>query len=109
VFALDVRRPKDVYETLARADDSMQSRASALGWGEVAHVTFVVGMTPPGRGSTLPAIDEPERLEFILRRAIGASPVNVLPMAALTKGREGREMTEISFLRDVGAVASRVS
>jgi dihydroorotase len=57
------------------------------------------------RPDTQPAIDEPERLEFILRRAIGASPVNVLPMAALTKGREGREMTEIGFLMDAGAVA----
>ncbi len=57
------------------------------------------------RPDTLPAIDEPERLEFILRRAIEASPVHVLPMAALTKGREGREMTEIGFLMDAGAVA----
>ena len=31
--------------------------------------------------------------------------MNVLPMAALTKGREGREMTEIGFLMDAGAVA----
>jgi len=29
----------------------------------------------------------------------------VRPMAALTKGREGREMTEIGFLMDAGAVA----
>jgi dihydroorotase len=57
------------------------------------------------RPDTTPPIDEPERLEFILRRAIEASPVNVLPMAALTKGREGREMTEIGFLMDAGAVA----
>jgi dihydroorotase len=57
------------------------------------------------RPDTLPPIDDPERLEFILRRAIEASPVNVLPMAALTKARAGREMTEISFLMDAGAVA----
>jgi dihydroorotase len=57
------------------------------------------------RPDTLPAIDEPERLEFILRRAVAASPVTVLPMAALTKGRAGREMTEIGFLLDAGAVA----
>ena len=30
--------------------------------------------------------------------------VRVLPMAALTKGREGREMTELGFLLDAGAV-----
>ena len=57
------------------------------------------------RPDTRPAIDDPETLEFILRRAVEASPVNVLPMAALTKGREGREMTEIGFLLDAGAVA----
>jgi dihydroorotase len=57
------------------------------------------------RPDTAPPIDDPERLEFLLRRAIEASPVNVLPMAALTKRREGREMTEIGFLMDAGAVA----
>ena len=57
------------------------------------------------RPDTLPAIDTPETLEFIRRRAMEASVVNVLPMAALTKGREGREMTEIGFLQDAGAVA----
>ncbi|MEZ5715330.1 MAG: dihydroorotase [Paracoccaceae bacterium] len=57
------------------------------------------------RPDTLPAIDTPEALEFIRRRAGEAAPVNVLPMAALTKGREGREMTEIGFLLDAGAVA----
>lgn len=57
------------------------------------------------RPDTTPAIDTPEVLEFVRRRANEAAPVNVLPMAALTKAREGREMTEISFLMDAGAVA----
>lgn len=57
------------------------------------------------RPDTLPAIDSPEVLEFTRRRANEAAPVNVLPMAALTKGRMGREMTEIGFLMDAGAVA----
>ena len=56
------------------------------------------------RPDTVPAIDTPETLEFIRRRAMEASIVNVLPMAALTKRREGREMTEIGFLQDAGAV-----
>ncbi|MCT8158910.1 dihydroorotase [Pseudoruegeria sp. SHC-113] len=56
------------------------------------------------RPDTLPAIDTPEALEFVTRRANEAAPVNVLPMAALTKGREGREMVEIGFLLDAGAV-----
>lgn len=57
------------------------------------------------RPDTTPTIDSPETLEFVTRRANAAAPVNVLPMAALTKGRDGREMTEIGFLMDAGAVA----
>jgi dihydroorotase len=57
------------------------------------------------RPDTNPSIDTPEALEFVRRRANEAAPVHVLPMAALTKGREGREMTEIGFLMDAGAVA----
>ncbi len=57
------------------------------------------------RPDTMPSIDTPEVLEFVARRANEAAPVRVLPMAALTKGREGREMTELGFLLDAGAVA----
>ncbi len=57
------------------------------------------------RPDTLPAIDTPEVLEFVRRRANESAPVNVLHMAALTRGREGREMAEIGFLLDAGAVA----
>jgi len=57
------------------------------------------------RPDTLPAIDSPEVLEFVTRRAREAAPVNIRHMAALTKGREGREMVEIGFLADAGAVA----
>ena len=57
------------------------------------------------RPDTSPAIDTPEVLEFVTRRAHDASPVRIRHMAALTKGRAGREMTEIGFLLDAGAVA----
>ena len=57
------------------------------------------------RPDTTPAIDTPEILDFFLRRARETSPVNILPMAALTKGRAGVEMAEIGFLQDAGAVA----
>ncbi|CAM3340196.1 dihydroorotase [Paracoccus nototheniae] len=56
------------------------------------------------RPDTAPPIDTPEALEFVARRAADA-PVNIRHMAALTKGREGREMVEIGFLTDLGAVA----
>jgi len=57
------------------------------------------------RPDTTPVIDSPEQLEFIARRAAQDAPVNIHPMAALTKGRQGREMVEIGFLLDAGAVA----
>jgi dihydroorotase len=56
------------------------------------------------RPDTSPAIDTPEVLEFVTRRA-SESPVRIRHMAALTKGRLGAEMTEIGFLRDAGAIA----
>jgi len=57
------------------------------------------------RPDTTPDIDTPEVLEFQTRRATEASPVRIAPMAALTKGRQGREMVEIGFLQDAGTVA----
>ena len=57
------------------------------------------------RPDTATCIDNPETLEFVTRRAAEASPVRIRHMAALTKGRDGREMTEIGFLLDAGAIA----
>ena len=57
------------------------------------------------RPDTDPAIDSPETLEFAGRRAQAACAVHTYQMAALTKGRLGREMTEIGFLQDAGAIA----
>jgi dihydroorotase len=54
---------------------------------------------------TNPAIDAPPMVDFVLRRARDTGIVNVLPMAALTKGLAGREMTEIGLLKAAGAVA----
>lgn len=57
------------------------------------------------RPDTLSAIDTPEVLEFVRRRATEDAVVKVRPMAALTKGRAGKEMVELGFLKDAGAVA----
>ena len=57
------------------------------------------------RPDTNPTIDTPEALEFVTRRAAEVSPVRIRHMAALTKGRQGREMTEVGFLLDAGAIA----
>jgi dihydroorotase len=57
------------------------------------------------RPDTEPAIDSPETLEFANRRAQATCAVRSYQMAALTKGRLGKEMTEIGFLQDAGAIA----
>ncbi len=55
--------------------------------------------------TTSPAIDEPAMVDFVLRRARDTAIVHVHPMAALTKGARGNEMTEIGLLKAAGAVA----
>jgi dihydroorotase len=55
--------------------------------------------------NTSPAIDEPAMVDFVLRRARDTAIVHVHPMAALTKGIRGAEMTEIGLLKAAGAVA----
>lgn len=57
------------------------------------------------RPDTDPAVDTPETLEYALRRGRDLAVVNVEQMAALTKDRVGREMVEIGFLQDAGALA----
>ncbi len=79
-----------------RHKESFRSAGLAAAAGGVT--TMVV------RPDTTPAIDTPETLEFVTRRAAEAR-VRIHHMAALTKGRAGHEMTEIGFLLDAGAVA----
>ncbi|HEY0302855.1 MAG TPA: dihydroorotase [Rhizomicrobium sp.] len=54
---------------------------------------------------TSPVIDDPATVDFVLRRARDTAIVHVHPMAAITKGLEGQEMTEIGLLKAAGAVA----
>lgn len=57
------------------------------------------------RPDTIPTVDTPETLEFTKRRGAEMAPVRIAPMASLTKDRAGREMVEMGFLLDAGAVA----
>ena len=54
---------------------------------------------------TSPAIDNPATVDYVMRRARDTAVVHIQPMAALTKGLEGKEMTEIGLLKAAGAVA----
>lgn len=77
-------------ETIASA-----SQAAAAGG-----VTTIVTMP-----DTDPVIDEVTLVDFILRRARDEAAVRVYPMAALTKGLAGAEITEFGLLSEAGAVA----
>ncbi|MEL7345027.1 MAG: dihydroorotase [Pseudomonadota bacterium] len=86
-----------VSEPGERHKESFRSAGAAAAAGGVTTIVT--------RPDTLPAVDTPETLEYVIRRATEGAPVNVRPMAALTKDRAGREMVEIGFLKDAGAVA----
>lgn len=57
------------------------------------------------RPDTDPPIDDPAIIDFLKRRARDKAVVNVLPCAALSKGIQGREITEFGLLLEAGAVA----
>jgi hypothetical protein len=72
--AWDARLESLVVDAVLRgeADDSMQSRASALGWGSVSNVSVIAGMSPAGNAAEV--VD-------LIRRA--ASRLKVESLAAV--------------------------
>ncbi len=85
-----------VGEPGERHRESFRSAGEAAARGGVTTIVC--------RPDTRPPVDGPEMLEHVRARAVTA-PVRVLHMASLTRGREGRDMVEIGFLRDAGAAA----
>lgn len=77
-------------ETLASA-----SRSAAAGG-----VTTIILMP-----DTDPVIDDAALVDFIARRARDTAIVRVEPMAALTQGLAGEQMSEMALLKDAGAIA----
>lgn len=54
--------------------------------------------------NTLPAMDTPATIDAVVMRARDVD-CRILPIGAVTMGRQGQEMTELAALRDAGAVA----
>ena len=71
------------------------SRAAAAGG-----VTSIICMP-----DTDPVIDDISLVDFIKRRARDTASVHVHPYAAMTRGLNGKEMTEIGLMLEAGAVA----
>jgi dihydroorotase len=74
--------------------------ASASVAAAAGGVTSIVMMP-----DTDPIIDNVALVEFVLRTAKDTASVNIFPAAAITKGLDGRDMTEFGLLREAGAVA----
>jgi len=55
--------------------------------------------------NTDPVIDDVALVQFIERRARETAIVRVYPIAAITRGLGGRELTEFGMLREAGALA----
>jgi dihydroorotase len=55
--------------------------------------------------NTSPPIDTRATVEYVRRTAAEHGAVRVLPVAAITRGLAGRELTEMADLADAGAVA----
>ena len=55
--------------------------------------------------NTKPALDNESQIEFILRESERVGLCNVLPIGAITKGRDGKELAEMASMHQRGAIA----
>lgn len=74
----------------------------ATGAKAAAHggVTSVVTMP-----NTYPPIDNAGMVELIVKKAKDLRGIHIYPAGCATKGREGKELTEMADLKDAGAIA----
>ena len=80
----------------AEHKETLASAGRAAAAGGVASVACMPNTDPP--------IDQTALIEFIARRARETCLVKVYPVAAVTRAREGRELTEFGLLKEAGAV-----
>jgi len=78
-----------------KEDIESGSRAAVFGG-----FTTVVSMP-----NTNPETDNPAIVEYQIRKAKEVGLIRLLPSAAITKGRKGKELTEFCQLKQAGAVA----
>lgn len=77
-------------------EETVQSGAEAALAGGFTAVCCMPNTEPP--------IDNRGMVEFVLKQAQGAL-VDVFPIGAVTKGRQGKELAEMADMLDAGAVA----
>ena len=80
-----------ICEPGERHKESFKSASMAAAAGGVTSI-----VTFP---NTIPVIDNPELLEFFMKRARESGKVRIWPTAAITKKVEGKEISELSFCK----------
>ncbi len=86
-----LREPGQEYK------EDIKSGLAAAAAGGFAHVCVMP--------NTRPVNDTRSVTEFMLRRALECGGPTLHPIAAITVGQKGRELTEMAELREAGAVA----
>ena len=93
-----------LIDTHVHLRDPGQEESEDLESGSKAAVaggfTTVVAMP-----NTFPVVDNVPIVRYIKDKSARLGYADVLPTAAITKGQEGQEITEIGFLRDAGVIA----
>ena len=72
------------------------------GAAAAAHGGFTTVACMP---NTKPAVDCPEMVDYVFRRAREGCGVHVLPIAAVSRGERGETLTDAKALKQAGAVA----
>lgn len=93
-----------LIDTHVHLRDPGQEESEDLESGSKAAIaggfTTVVAMP-----NTFPVVDNVPIVRYIKDKSARLGFADVLPTAAITKGQEGQEITEIGFLRDAGVIA----
>ena len=76
--------------------ETLQTGAKAALAGGFTRVCVMPNTNPP--------IDDPESIRFIVEKA-HETPIHIHPIGAITKGQQGKEITEMGAMKSVGAVA----
>ncbi len=77
--------------------ETLQTASRAAAAGGVTSIVI--------QPNTMPVMDDASIIDFVRRRALNTADVRVHPMAAITKGLAGEQMTEFGLLKEAGAVA----
>ncbi|MBX3478936.1 MAG: dihydroorotase [Caulobacter sp.] len=80
----------------AEPKETLKSAALAAAAGGVTSMVV--------QPDTLPAVDDPAMVDFILRRARDIELVHVYPAGAATRDLKGEQLAELGLMRDAGCV-----